>query len=388
MEEQIYIAKTFKGLEEVLAEEIKNLGGTEVEIIRRAVRFKATTKIMYRCIYELRTALNILYPIHSFTFETEREYYNKLYAVDWWKYFDVEQNILLDAGAFNSIFNNSHFVALRAKDAIADKFRYFCNRRPNVARENPDIKIDIYINGNECNVSLIANGMPLFKRGYRQKAGRAPINEVLAAGMLQISGWKGDTDFIDPMCGSGTFLIEAYMLANNVPAQYYRDDFTYNFLNWTKSNLRLWKEVKEEANSKITNSNIRIIGNDLGRQTFYTCENNLKHAKLARKIDIYNQDVREFQPKIEGPALVMVNPPYGERIRPKDMDELYKGIGDTLKQHYEGCDAWIISGDLKALKRVGLATKKRHILFNGPMECRFNHYELYKGSRKNEQQEN
>lgn len=382
MEEQNYIAKTFKGLEEVLAAEIKALGGTEVEIIRRAVTFKATTRVFYSCIYELRTALNILCPILNFKFETEQEYYDRLYELEWWKYFDVDQTILLDAGVYNSIFNNSHYVALRAKDAIADKFRYFCERRPDVGREDPDIKIDIYISGDECNVSLIANGMPLFKRGYRQKTGRAPINEVLAAGMLQLSGWQGDTDFVDPMCGSGTFLVEAYMLANKMPAQYYRDDKTFNFLNWSKSNLRLWREVKEDAQKKMIEKDIRIAGNDWGKLTYHTCVDNMKFAKLHKDIEVTNEDMMDFDPKITRPTLVMFNPPYGERIRLDDIDELYGAIGDTLKQKYENCDAWIISGDLKALKKVGLATSKRLVLYNGPTECRFNHYELYKGSKR------
>lgn len=372
-------AKTVAGLEEVLAVELKNLGAKEVEVARRAVLFRGDKELLYRANYECRTAMRILKPIGVFSVKDEEEMYEKLKGIDWLNYFTQKRSILLKANVFHSNITHSHFAALKAKDAIVDFFRENRRRRPNVDKEDPDIVIDLHISENRCTVSLDSSGHPLNRRRYRVAADKAPINEVLAAGMIQLTGWDKTGDFIDPMCGSGTLPIEAAMLAMQIPAGHYRKD--YSFLHWNDFEKDLWEKVRAEADAKMVEHDGPIIASDKSFRAFGYARSNIKFAGLHKDITLINKPFSKLNPE-SGKGILVFNPPYGERMVEKEITELYKHIGDVLKSKFQGYEAWIITANPQAAKSIGLKTSKKIILFNGPLESRFLKFELYGGSRK------
>ncbi len=374
-----FTAKTFAGLEHVLAAELKDLGAKDVEIQRRAVYFRGDKKLLYRCNYECRTALRVLKPIGIFTVNNENELYEKLKNIDWTLHFGVRKSILVKANLFHSNITHSHFAALKAKDAVVDFFREKTGRRPNVAKDDPDIIIDLHINKNKCTVSLDSSGHPLNKRRYRVSADKAPINEVLAAGMIQLTGWDKTGDFIDPMCGSGTIPIEAAMYAMNIPAGYYRKD--YSFLNWNDFDNRLWNEVKESADAKISEHDFPVIASDKSFRAFSIARTNIKFAGLHKDITLINKPFDKLNPET-GTGILVFNPPYGERLKNHEITSLYKYIGDILKTKFAGYNAWIITSNPQAAKSIGLHPSKKITLYNGPLESRFLKFEIYSGSKK------
>ncbi len=374
-----FTAKTFAGLENVLADELKKLGAKDIETTRRAVYFRGDKKILYRCNYECRTALRILKPIGIFTVNNEEELYDKLKNIDWTLHFEEKKSILIKANLFHSNITHSHFAALKAKDAIVDFFREKRHRRPDVAKDDPDIIIDLHINNNKCTVSLDSSGHPLNKRRYRVATDKAPLNEVLAAGMIQLTGWDKTGDFIDPMCGSGTIAIEAAMFAMNIPAGYYRKD--YSFLHWNDFDDDLWKEVKDAANNKITEHDFPIIASDKSFRAFGIARTNIKFASLHKDITLINKPFDKINPET-GKGILVFNPPYGERLKDKEITQLYKHIGDVLKSKFSGYKAWIITANPQAAKSIGLHASKKIVLFNGPLESRFLKFDIYSGSKK------
>jgi putative N6-adenine-specific DNA methylase len=368
------LAKTFAGLEEVLALEIEKLGGTQINPIKRGVEFEGDMRLLYRANLELRTALRILMPIESFTVKHEAVLYNKIKAMDWSKYLDVKQTFAIDAVVRSTIFTHSQYVGLKTKDAIADYFRDKFGKRPNVNTAQPDVLINIHLNEDKMTVSLDASGASLHKRGYRVDTLEAPINEVLAAGMIQLSEWDGQKPFVDAMCGSGTILTEAAMFAHGVPPQYGRDYFC--FKHWQGFDSAMWEDVVMQANSKSNPNEVSVKGHDNSFQAIRVTERNVEAANLNGKIVLSRKDFFKNTPEGE-PGVLMINPPYDERLKMEDAQQFYKEIGDVLKKQWKGWQVWIISGNLEAVKFVGLKPTRKFTLFNGAIECKFLKYEMY-----------
>lgn len=373
------LAKTMYGLEDVLAKELTGLGAENIVKSNRAVEFEGNTELMYKANYWCRTALHILLPISEFYIRREDDLYKKIYNIEWETYLDKKGSLAVDAVVNSSVFTHSHYVALKTKDAIVDRFRDKFGIRPNVDVDTPDLRINIYMNKNKCIVSIDSSGYSLHKRGYRKKTGTAPINEVLAAGMILLSEWNGQSNFIDPMCGSGTIVCEAALIANNIPPGYYRKAF--GFEKWKNFDNTIWEKVKKDALDLQKEFEYEIIGSDISAESIAIAKENALSAKLHKDIFF---EVKPFENQIPpaGGGLMMVNPPYGERIKPEDIIKLYQSIGNTLKNHYQGYQAWIISSDLNALKFIGLKPSKKIDLFNGSLECKFLKFDVYSGSKK------
>ncbi|NOR86411.1 MAG: class I SAM-dependent RNA methyltransferase [Bacteroidales bacterium] len=374
-----YVAKTFAGLEGVLAEELRNLGASDVEEIHRAVSFSGTKEIMYKANYLARTAIRVLKPMAEFPAANETDYYRNMSKINWSKYLDLDSTFAIDATVSNSKINHSKYAALKAKDAIVDQFNRKFSKRPNVDTDFPDLRLSIFIHNDHCIVSLDSSSISLHKRGYRRETGEAPLNEVLAAGMILLSDWDKKSHFIDPMCGAGTLVIEAALIANNIPSGYYRE--YYGFKKWEDYDAELWEKVKRDALDLQEEFEFDIIGNELSTEIAEKAIRNIKHAKLHYDIEIVNGDIADFIPP-EGPGHVVVNPPYGERLQTRNIVGLYQTMGDSFKKNYSGYNAWVISSDLEALKRLGLRPSRKIDLWNGPLLCKFEKFELYKGSKK------
>jgi len=373
------VAKTITGLEEVLAAELRALGANDVELLKRAVSFKGDKALMYKANQWSRTALRILKPLKSFTLVNEEDLYTELRQIPWEDYMDVHKTLAMDAVVNDSLFTHSHFVALRAKDAVVDYFRDKFGRRPSVNTENPDLRINIHLQNNICDISLDSSGTSLHKRGYRQIVGEAPMSEVLAAGLILLSGWDKQSNFLDPMCGSGTLLIEAALIANNIPPSTYREDF--GFMKWKDFDAELWENLKNEAFDLQTEFDYKIIGSDISERNLSSAIRNVRSAHLHKDIELSVGSFENIVPP-EGTGMLITNPPYGERIQVHDIIQLYRQIGDTLKQKFAGWQTWVISGDLLAIKHIGLKPTKRITVFNGQLECKFNKFEIYEGSKK------
>lgn len=376
--------KTFFGLEPVLAEEIKKLGGANVEIKNRAVNCEGDLGFLYKINYSARTALKILVPVLTFKAWDESRFYDKLFAFPWDDYMSVDQSFAIDATVYSERFRHSQFMSQKMKDAVVDYFKFHHRKRPNVDTTNPDIKFHLHIDRELVTVSLDASGDPLFKRGYRREQGEAPINEVLASGMLQLAGWDGKGNFLDPMCGSGTLLIEAAMIAMDLPAQIFRKKFA--FQNWKNYDAELFQKIKEVRINRIKEFTGKIVGYDLDSQMLNAAHLNVEAAEMEDVIEIKRQDFFESKKELF-PLLMVFNPPYDERIEITD-DEFYKKIGDTFKKSYPNTLAWFISSDLDAAKKVGLRPSRRIKLFNGKLECRFLQFEMYEGTKKVHKLEN
>lgn len=377
------IAKTMHGLEEVLADELRACGAKEIEPITRAVAFVGDMRVLYRANYICRTALAILKPFAEFEANDEQELYDNVYKIKWEKIIDVDGTFMIDSSTSGEIFTHSYYAALKTKDAIVDRLRRMFNHRPNIDTENADFKINLHIADNKVTLLLNSSGESLHKRGYRQSVGVAPINEVLAAGMIKLAGWKCDCNFYDPMCGSGTLLIEAAMLANNIPAQYYRHD-NFAFKRWRDFNIGEWKSVKEEEDRKIGSGDFEyeIWGNDIDMGVLQQAEQNLQYAKLHKDVMLYHGSFENQEPP-EGKTLIVTNPPYGERIKVEDLNGLYEKLGDTFKNLYgDRCEVWLIASDFEAMKHIGLHPSRKIQLFNGSLDCRLLKFELYSGSKK------
>ncbi len=369
------IAKTFFGLEDLLVEEIKELGGKNIKKLKRSVEFEGDKKILYKANYTLRTALKILIPLFDFKFTESEDFYQKIYEFDWSKYFQPSYTFVVDPVVKSEIFTNTLFAAYRTKDAIVDFFRKKTGIRPSVDKNNPDIKVNLYINGNYCNISLDASGKPLFMRGWRKAHVAAPLNEVLAAGIIKLSQWDMQKTFIDFMCGSGTLPIEAAMQAFNIPAQIKRD--TFSFMKWKDFDYTLWQQVTEEEKAKIDyDKKISIFANDKSPEAVKITNLNIRSLGLKKYIQVSDKSfekIRNFDP-----VHIVFNPPYGKRIgTDKNINEFYKSIGDALKKNFSESEAWMFTGNRDALKFIGLRPSKKIMLYNGAIESRLVKYEIY-----------
>ncbi|WP_321344301.1 class I SAM-dependent RNA methyltransferase [uncultured Draconibacterium sp.] len=378
MKEFKLIAKTFSGLEDVLAKEVKRIGGQNVRRGKRAVFYEGDLELIYKSNYLLRSALRILKEIEHFKFKNVDQFYLRCKSIKWQKYFNVDQNFVINSVVVNSRdFRNSMFASLKVKDAIADYFRENFGKRPNVDTDNPDIIINVHIFQDTCTLSIDSSGESLHKRGYRVKQGEAPLNEVLAAGMIYLSGWMGNSDFMDPMCGSGTLPIEAAMIAQNVPAAKFRKEFAFQL--WNDFDPILWEKVTEPVEKR--EFRYTIYASDISGSNLLNAQTNARRALVFNKIQFKCSDFKDLELDLNK-ATILTNPPYGERLRENDLDGLYSMIGERLKHQYSGNSAWILSSSLESLKFVGLKPSQKIDLFNGALKCKFNNYRLFEGKGK------
>lgn len=386
------LAKTFKGLEEVLAQELTELGANDVQIERRAVRFSGDKAMLYKANLCLRTASRVLLlikneklKIKNASRKPEDLLYDMAKAIDWAQYMDVDSTFAIDATVYSETFRNSRFVTYRVKDAIADFWNERTGKRPNVRVTDPDLFLNVHIAQESVTISLDSSGESLHKRGYRVANTEAPINEALAAGMLLIAGWKGQTDFYDPMCGSGTLPIEAALIARNIAPGLFRQSFAFE--KWRDFDADLWSDIYND-DSREREFTHKIYGSDASFYAIQQATKNVKSAGVAKDIELRQIRFEEIshQPSaIRCQPLVMFNPPYGERLASnKDMEQLYGTIGSALKHNWPGATAWIISSNEAAMKCIGLKPAKKYRLLNGELDCQFNRYDLFAGKRNDQ----
>lgn len=381
------IAKTSFGLEQILADELIKIGAEDIEILNRAVAFTGSKETMYRANLELRTALRILKPIYSFQVHDEIELYRKTKQFDWDRYLNPKTTFAINSAVHSENFNHENYVALKVKDAIVDQLRTVFGRRPDVDIMDPDLRLHVHINEETCTISLDSSGNSLHKRGYRIGQGIAPINEVLAAGMIMLTGWNGESDFIDPMCGSGTLLMEAATIAYNIAPGIKISEF--GFMKWDDWDKDLWMKIVGDAKSRERDFQYKILGFDESLKAIKIAKDNIKNAELGWKILLKAKRLEDLtRESLTDGGTVIINPPYGERLNDLDTERLYKMIGDSLKQNFDGYSVWIISSNKESLKHIGLRTSKKLTLYNGSLECKFHNYQIYKGSKKSKYLQN
>ncbi len=374
------LAKTFKGLEDVLVRELLNLGAKDVVKQRRAVSFSGDKRLLYSANLQLRTASRVLVPIATFEAEDADMVYEQAKQIPWDEYMDVDTSFSIDSTVYSDSFRHSKYVTYRVKDAIADYWTEKANKRPNVNLTSPDLYINVYISNTKVILSLDSSGESLHKRGYRVGQTEAPLNEALAAGMLLMAGWEGQSDFYDIMCGSGTLLIEAALIAQNIGPGLFRKHFAFE--KWRDYDEALFDEVYNDDSHEREFSH-HIYGNDAGFYAVQQAQKNVREAGMQRYIDVRQIRLQELHDIDAKDALVVINPPYGERLsKDKDVLQLYEDIGKCLKHQFAGATAWILSSNEDALKRIGLKPKQRVRLLNGELDCHFNQYELFTGGRK------
>lgn len=374
-------ATTFYGLENVLADELNRLGAKNIQKTNRAVSFEGDLGFLYKVNYNIHTALRILWQIRTAgNIYKAQQLYGEISKIDWSEYMSANQTLRIDVTGQTKYFKNTRFIALKAKDAIVDQFRAKFNKRPDINLKNPDIRIILHFQDQKLSVLLDSSGESLHKRGYRTQTNMAPLNEVLASGITALSSWEGNRNLLDPMCGSGTILIEAAMWQMQIPASINRQKFT--FQNWQNYNPELFELIKEGSLNKIKElpTGIKLTGYDKAPSAVAKARQNIRNANLEEFISIKQADFfRTFRPKHD--TMLLFNPPYNERIS-IDTKQFYKRIGDTLKHHYPDTEAWLLVGNLQAIKFVGLRPSKRIKLFNGKIESRLVQYQLYEGSKR------
>ena len=379
MENFKMVAKTFFGFEELLEKELKNLGAQDVEVGTRVVSFSGDKGFMYKANLALRTAIKILKPIYYFKATNDIQLYKNIQGVDWSKYLKANQTFVIDTTIHSENFKHSQFVSQKAKDAIVDQFRDKTGERPSVDKDFPDLRINIHIDKDQVSVALDTSGASLHHRGYRTATNIAPINEVLAAGMILLSGWNGDSDFLDPMCGSGTIPIEAAMIACNIPANINRKEFAFE--KWSDWDNELFEQIIDSLMKKTREFHYKITGFDKAPSAVNKAKDNVKNANLEEYITIEEKNFFNTEKESEGNLVMIFNPPYDERLN-IELERFYREMGDTMKQSYPGTSAWFLTANLDALKFVGLKPSRKIKLFNGGLEGRFAKYEMYAGSKR------
>ena len=378
------VAKTFQGLEEVLAKELTELGASDIEIGNRMVAFTGDKAMLYKANFCLRTAIRILKPIKHFKAQTADEVYDNVKAINWEEYLDAEKSFAVDAVVFSNEFRHSKFVAYKVKDAIVDYFRDKTGERPSVRLNNPDVLLNIHIAEDRCTLSLDSSGESLHRRGYRQEAVEAPLNEVLAAGMILMTGWRGECDLIDPMCGSGTIPIEAALIARNIAPGVFRKEFAFE--KWNDYDQELFDSIyNDESNEREFTH--KIYGYDNNPKANEIAIRNVKAAGLSKDIELKIQAFQQFEQPTEK-SIIVTNPPYGERISTDDLLGLYQMIGERLKHAFTGNDAWILSYRDECFDQIGLKPSVKIPLYNGALECQFRKYQLFDGKYKAFRSEN
>ena len=373
------LAKTFYGFEDILEKELLQLGAQNLKKGNRFVTFEGDKGFMYKANLCLRTALKILKPIHSVRIQNEESLYKVFYNFPWGNYLDVNSKFVIDSVVNGQIFTHSQFASQKAKDGIVDQFRDRFGKRPTVDLNRPDLRINLHINNDYCTISLDTSGASLHQRGYRTVTNIAPLNEVLAAGLIQLSGWQANTDFLDPMCGSGTFLIEAAMFALKIPANINRKIFAFE--KWKDWDPELFEIIKESQLKKVINPKIQISGSDKAPSAIEKAKQNIENANLSDFIKIQKKDFFQLDKLTKGPLHLLMNPPYGERLE-GDINALYQGIGDGFKQSFPNTHAWLISSNMEAIKCIGLRPSRKIKVFNGKLESRLLYFPIYEGTKK------
>ena len=376
----IFIAKTFAGIEDVLCEELTQIGATNIRTLVRAVEFEGDQSVLYKANLLCRTALRILKPYTTFEAADENMLYHEMQNINWSDHFSLDQTFAINATLNQSNLTHSQYVTQKAKDAIVDQFRDATGDRPNVDIDNPDLRIHLHIYQNVCTLSFDSSGESLHKRGYRDYTNQAPINEALAAALIMLSGWDKKTPFADFMCGSGTLLIEAAMMAKNMAPNKFKKKF--GFETWKDFDADLWKQIYSDAiAAELPTPAFKIYGSDISGAVLNKARQNIENTGLQDFIQLRKCSFEKFNPEGEEGTMI-TNPPYGLRIEPEDIMELYKAMGDAMKQKFKGWTCWIFTGNMEAGKHIGLrATRKMH-LFNGPLECRFLRFQVYAGTKK------
>lgn len=374
------IAKTLLGLENILAEEIKAIGGQNIAVLNRAVSFEGEMDMVYKSNLYLRTAISILTPIYSFHAKHENHFYKKVKEFNWEDIMGLKDTFAIKSTVNSEYFTHSHYISLKTKDAIVDQFYEKYDKRPDVNKYSPTYQLQLHITDSKCTILLDSSGDSLYKRGYRMQAVDAPMNEALAAGMILLSGWDKKSTFVDPMCGSGTLPIEAAMIAKNIPPQINRE--TFAFKNWKLFNEKDWKACKEEAIKNIKDIEVDIYGFDKEMGAVRKAEINANGIPQIADVIKFQRKAFEKLQKPSEEGILIFNPPYDERMKLSEVDSFYAAMGDNLKTNFTGYQAWIISSNADAIKSIGLRTSKRIVLYNGKLECRFLNYDLYKGSKK------
>jgi len=378
------VAKTLFGFEDILANELTQLGAIEVEKGVRNVSFVGDKGFMYKANLGLRTAIKILKPIKSFKVTREDDLYKNVKNMKWENYLKATGSLAVDATVHNSVFTHSQYTALKTKDAIVDRFRENEGTRPDVDLRFPDLKINVHIDRERCTISLDTSGESLHRRGYKTATNIAPINEVLAAGLILMSGWDGQTDFMDPMCGSGTMLAEAAMIACNIPPNLMRKEFAFE--RWEDWDVELFEKIEESLLKKTRDFHHKIIGYDKSPSAVVKAKENIKNAHLDEFVHIQHEDFFKTQKSGSDKLHMVFNPPYGERLENLNVEEFYGDIGTTLKHGYPNTNAWLITSNLEALKFVGLRPSRKIKVFNAKLEARLVKYEMYEGSKKTKKQ--
>lgn len=372
------IAKTVSGLEDVLAAELSVIGATGILKLNRAVSFMGSRETMYRANYTVRTALRILRPIFHFEITEQKDLYDRIAEHPWEEILSGHDTLAIDAVISYTVFTNSQYVAQRAKDAIADRLRDRTGQRPSVDLDNPTVRINVHLFKDACTVALDSSGASLHRRGYRQSTGPAPINEVLAAGLVGLTGWDEQTPLFDPMCGSGTLLIEAAMKAKRIPAGFFRKE--WGFMKWHDFDPILWEMVKSACDGEIRPLPIPIHGSDRAQKAIASARENLLFTGLEGEVTVDLADLEDGKPPFPA-GWIISNPPYDERLKIEDSLAFYKMIGDVFKRRYAGYTAWLISGDLASVKFIGLRPSRKIPVFNGPLECRLLRFDLFEGKK-------
>lgn len=373
------VVTTIPGLEQTLANELLKMGGKDIQQHTRSVSCVGDLGFMYKINFNLRTGLRVLKPIKKFIASNDKQLYNEIKKIDWAQYLEKNGNLWIDSTLNSENFNHSQYISQVAKDGIADQFRSNTGIRPSVSKERPDIRLNLHIFKDEVTLSLDSSGESLHKRGYRNATNLAPLNEVLAAGMILLSGWEKHIQFIDPMCGSGTIPIEAALISANIPPGYYRDNF--GFMSWKDFDEELWKLISEKSIEKIKDTDTEILASDISKNVLKKAKENAGNANVEDIIKFSGLSFFDIIPTKQR-GLIMINPPYGERMEMDDIPKLYKEIGDKLKKDFNGYSCWIITSNLEAIKSIGLHHSRKITLFNGALECKFLKYEMYQGTKK------
>lgn len=370
--------KTIFGLEQVLSEELVELGFDKPEVLNRAVQVKGTWKDVYFLNLHVRCAIAVLVRVDSFRIRDEDDLYKKCKRIDWTSYFDIDTTFAVKGAVFSDLFNHSQYPFFVVKDAIVDKFRDELGDRPDVNVKRPQVLFDVYINKNEVIISLNTSGAPLFQRGYREETGEAPLNEVMAAGMIRLSGWDKKSTFIDPFCGSGTLLIEAALAAAGLPSQIERQH--YAFKNFKNYNAEIWAGLLNDIPRRITSLPCDIIGSDIDAEMVTRARRNFRVLPIGRFIKTSVDGFDEVKTDSENGVMIS-NPPYGERMG-EEVEEMYAELGDWMKTEMKGFDCWVLSSNMEAYKELGLRPDRKIKLYNGDLECSFRKYSIYAGSKK------
>lgn len=374
-----FVAKTLYGLEKVLSEELISLGAGNIQTANRAILFEGDKSLLYRVNYSVRTALSVLMPIADFRIRSKEDLYKGGSKIEWDRFMDIDDTFSIVPVINSPHFGHTGYAGLIIKDAIADYFRNKTGRRPSVDTTNPRVLINLHISNDNVTISLDSSVVPLYKRGYRQEQTVAPLNEVLAAGILLLSGWNVSSTLTDPMCGSGTIPIEAGLIASKIPPGKFRQFF--GFQKWKDFDEDLFEKIKIECNSQIGLSPVKIFGSDISEETLKFAKANVARAGLSDVITLEKSDFKDLK-SIDEHGYLFLNPPYGQRIKPEEIDMLYGMIGTTLKHNFPGTTAWLITSNKESLKHIGLKPKEKYTLFNGALECVLLKYEMYTGTKK------